>query len=322
MGNGKNAENPGIEESESLNISVVIPVYNSAPLVGKTIERTMDFLKSHIESYELILVNDGSKDRSWDILKEKALANPYIIAIDLLRNYGQHTAILCGLNESAGERVITLDDDLQNPPEEMIHLIEKAREGHDVVFGRYHEKKHPWYRRQGTRVIALINRRVFSAPKGLALTNFRILNREVVNRICHYRTNYPYISGLALMFSTNPGNAWVKHEERSIGKSGYNPIKIAKVMGSILFNYSAFPLRLASALGGAISCLSLLLGLYFLLRAIFGGISVPGWATIIVLLAFFNGIMILILSIIGEYVVRILTQSSTQQLYGIKEHIQ
>lgn len=309
------------EITEITKYSVVIPVYNSAELVGKTIERTVKFFESHAWNYELILVNDGSKDRSWDVLKEKALTNSHIIAINLLRNYGQHTAVFCGLNESTGDKVITLDDDLQNPPEEMIHLIEKAQEGHDVVFGRYREKKHPWYRRQGTRVIAAINKCVFPLPKDLVLTNFRILDREVVDRICHYRTGYPYISGLVLMFSANSGNAWVKHERRLVGRSGYSFVKIAEVVGRILFNYSAFPLRLASALGGVISCLSFLLGLYFLLRAVFGGVSVPGWTTIVVLLAFFNGIMILILSIVGEYVVRILTQSSTRQPYDIKERI-
>jgi glycosyltransferase involved in cell wall biosynthesis len=308
-------------QEKSIKYSVVLPVYNSAAVVGETIDRTVAFFEGHGWDYELVLVNDGSHDQSWDVLCEKAPANPHIIAINLLRNYGQHTALFCGFQRSTGDYLITIDDDLQNPPEEIIHLINKAREGHDLVFGRFREKKHDWYRRLGSLLIRAINRGVFHQPKGLVLTNFRIIRRDVVDRICAYRTSYPYITGLAVMFSVNPANVGVEHQSRSVGKSNYNLFKIIELVMRILFNYSSFPLRLVSIVGVVISALSLLRGLYYLGKAIFIGVSVPGWTTVVVLLSFFNGITIFILSMLGEYTVRLLNQTSSSESYHVKEII-
>jgi len=308
-------------QEKSLKYSVVIPVYNSDAIVGEAIDRTVAFFEAHGWDYELIAVNDGSHDRSWDVLREKALANPRIVAINLLRNYGQHTALFCGFQESTGDYVITLDDDLQNPPEEIIRLADKACEGYDLVLGRFRGKKHAWYRRLGSLLIGLINRRIFHQPKGLVLSNFRIVRRDVVDRICSYKTSYPYVTGLALMFSVNPTNVWVEHQERPLGKSHYDLFKIAELVMRLLFNYSSYPLRLVSTVGMGISGISLLLGVYYLARAVFIGVSVPGWTTVVVLLSFFNGLTILILSMLGEYTVRLLNQTSSTESYHVKEAI-
>ena len=299
--------------------SVVIPVYNSAMIVGETIDRTVALFEERGWTYELLLVNDGSSDGSWDLLREKALRNPHILAINLLRNYGQHTATFCGLQKSTGEYVITMDDDLQNPPEEIVHLIEKAHENHDVVFGRYRRKQHAKYRRMGSYVIGMINRRVFHQPKGMVVSTFRIIRRDVVDRICSYNTAYPYISGLALVFSVSPENVWVEHRPRTVGKGQYNFAKLAELSRRILFNYSAFPLHLVSMLGMIVSGLSFLLGSYYLARALFVGFSVLGWATVVVLLSFFNGILILIVSMLGEYNIRLLQQINSPSSYHVKE---
>jgi polyisoprenyl-phosphate glycosyltransferase len=307
------------QEKRSVRYSLVIPVYNSETIVGETVDRIVAFLEGQGWDYELILVNDGSNDCSWDVLRAKALDNPHLLAINLLRNYGQHSAILCGLQNSTGDYVITLDDDLQNPPEEMMRLINKAHEGHDLVFGRFHEKKHSWHRRAGSLLIGKLNERLFDKPKNLVVSNFRILRRDVVDRICSYRTGYPYVSGLALMFSANPSNTWVAHQERAAGKSQYDFIKLAQLVMRILFNYSSYPLHLVSFVGLAISGCSLLLGLYYLGKGLTGGVSVPGWVSLVLLLLFLNGIIILILSMLGEYTVRILNQTSSTESYQVKE---
>ncbi|MFC1976440.1 glycosyltransferase family 2 protein [Chloroflexota bacterium] len=310
-----------LQQTEAPKYTVVIPVYNSATIVGQTIDHTVSFFEKHNLAYELILVNDASPDQSWEVLREKAQANPHLIAVNFLKNYGQHTAVFCGLQQSTGDYVITMDDDLQNPPEEIIHLIDKANQGHDLVFGRFRAKQHAGYRRMGSLLIGVINERLFHKPDDLVLTNFRMIRRDVVDRMCAYQTIYPYIPGLALMFSANPANVWVEHKPRAVGGSNYNFFKIAELVMRILFNYSSFPLRLVSLIGGLIAGLSFLLGLYFLGKAIFIGTSVPGWASVVVLLAFFNGITILILSMLGEYTVRLLHQTSQAQSYHIKETI-
>ena len=304
---------------EPAKYSVVIPVYNSSPIVGNTIDRTVSFFEERRLDYEIILVNDGSLDNSWDVIRKKAEENPNIIAINLLRNYGQHNANFCGFLHSSGDYVITMDDDLQNPPEEIIHLISKAHEGYDLVIGRFREKKHALYRRVGSILVGAINRRIFHKDKDLVLTNFRIIRRDVVERVCAYKTSYPYIPGLTLMFSNNRANVWVEHREREAGKSSYNLASILKLVFTILFNYSSYPLRLVGGIGIVVSAFSFFLGMFYLGIALFRGTRTPGWTTIVVLLSFSNGLLILILSMIGEYVVRVLNQISSSESFHIKE---
>ena len=301
--------------------SVVIPVYNSGNIVGETIERTVAFFQQRDLDYELILVNDGSKDKSWHVICEKARSNPAILGINLIRNYGQHTATLCGFRHASGEYVITLDDDLQNPPEEIIHLINKAQEGFDLVFGRFHKKRHALYRRVGSLLIGALNNRLFYKPKGLVTGGFRILRRDLVGRICSYQTPYPYITGLALLFAANPANVWVNHQPRKEGKSQYDLLKIVDLVMRILFNYSSYPLRFISMVGVAIAGLSFVMGLYYIVRALTVGVPVPGWTSLVVLFSFLNGIIILMLSMLGEYCVRLLNQTSYPESYQIKEII-
>lgn len=309
------------QQGQQFKYSAVIPVYRSEAIIAETISRTAAFFERMNLAYEIIAVNDGSPDHSWEILRQEAQLNHNIVAINLLRNYGQHTAVFCGLQKSSGDYVITLDDDLQNPPEEIQHLIEKAEQGHDFVCGRFRDKQHAQYRRWGSAVVGEINHRIFHRPKDFALTNFRMIRRDVVDRMCSYQTSYPYIPGLALMFSTNPANVWVEHHERQIGGSNYSFFKISQLVMRILFNYSSYPLRLVSVLGMIIAGFSLLLGVYFLLRAIFIGMSVPGWATVVVLLSLLNGFTILALGMLGEYTVRLLNQTSNTESYHVKEVI-
>jgi len=308
-------------ETERPQYSVVIPVYNSAGIVATTLERTAAFFEQRGLSYEIIAVNDGSRDGSWGVLKAQAAGNPRVLALNLLRNYGQHNANMCGFLHSRGDWVVTLDDDMQNPPEEIAHLIEKAAEGHDLVIGRFREKRHPLYRRLGTRLIRFINRRIFFDQQGLVLTNFRLIRRDVVDRVIGYKTSYPYIPGLTLMFSTSRANTWVEHREREVGKTNYSLYKILKLVATILFNYSSYPLRLVAAVGIGVACLSFLLGGWYVGRALFFGTQVPGWTTLVVLLSFLNGMMILILSMLGEYVVRMLNQISSTESFHVKETV-
>ena len=230
--------------------TVVIPVFNSGGIVGTTIDRTVAVLRQLAIRFEVVCVNDGSQDDSWKVLEAKAGEYPEVVALDLLRNYGQHSAVLCGLRQAQGDWVVTIDDDLQNPPEEVIHLIRKAdEEGYDAVFGRFRRKQASGTRRLGTRAIELINRRIFGQPSDLVVTNFRLLRRDVVDRICADNSATPYITGMALLYSRNPGNATVEHAPRAEGSSNYSALRIARLVVTILFSYSAFPLRLFAVLG-------------------------------------------------------------------------
>ena len=168
-------------EKPSVACSVIVPVYNSEHTVGEVIDRTAAACEQAGITYEIVLINDGSKDASWEVLEKKAAENEHVVAIDLLKNYGQHTAVFAGLFQTNGDYVVTIDDDLQNPPEEIPKILDVAKEGYDLVFGQFQRKRHPLYRRLGTKVVDWMNRRVFGKPKDLVLTNFRCIRRDVLD---------------------------------------------------------------------------------------------------------------------------------------------
>jgi glycosyltransferase involved in cell wall biosynthesis len=301
--------------------SIVIPVFNSASVVAQTVARTIAVMQAQSYSYEIILVNDGSQDESWDIISGLARDNLHVTAIDLLRNCGQHAANLCGFRQTHGQWVVTMDDDLQNPPEEIAKLAAKADEGYDLVLGKFEQKQHKPYRRLGSKIVRLLNRRIFGQEKDLILSNFRMIRRDVVDRICAYRGPYPYVPGLCLMYSRQRANALVEHRPRKVGQSNYNWRRIGSLVAAILFNYSSFPLRAVGAVGGIVSIASFTLGLYYLVARFVGHGTVPGWTTLVVLLAFFNGIVMIMLAMLGEYLVRIINQVSNADPYIVRERV-
>jgi polyisoprenyl-phosphate glycosyltransferase len=302
--------------------SVVIPAFNSEGVVGETISRVVETFTRAELRFELILVNDGSSDDTWSVIADLARTTPHVVAIDLLKNYGQHHALVAGFRESSGDYVITLDDDLQNPPEEALKLIDAARTGaHDVVFGRFERKQAAGYRRLGSKLISLINRRVFQQPPTLAVSNFRLLRRDVVDRICHDNHAYPYVTGQALIYSNRPGNVSVRHEPRKVGSSSYSLLRIARLVLTILFSYSLFPLRFAAVVGFGVAVLSFVLGAFYLVRGVVTDTTVPGWTSLIVLLAIFNGFLIALVSMLGEYVLRILTAVTTQHPHHVVRRV-
>jgi glycosyltransferase involved in cell wall biosynthesis len=289
--------------------------------VGTTIDRIVEVFEGAGLRYELILVNDGSKDGSWDVIADRARHLKHVVAVNLLRNYGQHHANLAGLREATGDYVITMDDDLQNPPDQALVLIGAAHEGHDVVFGRFERKQAPGYRRLGTHLINQVNRRVFGQPPELTVSNFRILRRDVVDRICASRTAHPYMTGQALLYSNNPSDVLVRHDARPVGKSNYSMRRILSLLFAILFSYSVFPLRAAAAVGFFVAFASFLLGAFYLVRSLFVETSVPGWTTIAVLLSIFSGVVIALVSMVGEYVVRTLDAISESTPYHVVERV-
>jgi undecaprenyl-phosphate 4-deoxy-4-formamido-L-arabinose transferase len=300
---------------------VVIPIYNSAAFVGRTIERAIVFFEGTSRSFELVLVDDGSADESWEALRARAAVDARVVALQLLRNYGQHTAVWCGLAHSRGRRVVTLDDDLQNPPEEIERLIAAADAGADAVFGRPALQQRGLLRRAGSVLVDRLDALVFRTPRGLALTNFRLLDRKVVDRMLAQSTGVPYVNGVAAISARRPVNVTVSHHARTEGRSGYGPRQVLALLRRILFGYSAFPLRLVGTIGLAGAALSFALGTYFLVRALLGQTTVPGWASVVLLLSFFNAITLLCLGIVGEYVMHLVRETGRFDRYHVIETV-
>jgi glycosyltransferase involved in cell wall biosynthesis len=301
--------------------SVVIPVFNSHDIVGATVADVVAFFEQRGDPFEVILVEDGGTDGSWEVIRDLAEADPRLVAVRFVRNYGQHNANLAGLEEARGEWVVTMDDDGQNPPSEIEHLVAKAAEGHDVVFGRFDRKKGSLTRRIGTRLMGWMNRRLFGKPKDLVVSNFRLLRRDVVERITTSGNTYPYITGQALLYGASPAHADVRHLPRAGGQSTYDLRKIVSLVLRILFSYSPAPLHVMAVFGSLVAFGSFVVGAVYLVHGIVVGSNVEGWTTVVVLLAFLNGVAILMLSMLGEYLIRTLRQVTDRRSFHVAERV-
>ena len=301
--------------------SVVIPVFNSEKSINLVTDKTVEFFVSSKLDYEIILVNDGSNDNSWEKIKEISKINKKIKSINLLKNYGQHIAMKCGFMKASGNWIITMDDDLQNDPKEISKLIEKTKDGYDLVIGQYKEKKHSLIRRVGSKLINKIVRKIFYNNKKIFLSNFRIINKDIIERFFSITYSYPYIPGLLLTLSRKPTNVIVNHDDRLFNKSNYSFNKIISLVFNIIFGFSMMPLNIIITIGFLFSALSFFIGVFFLFLKLFSIVSVPGWTSIIVLISIFNGLVFLILGMIGQYLIRFIRPSNIHEKFFITDEI-
>jgi len=302
--------------------SIVIPVYNSVDSLEQIVERASNVLENYSSDYEIIFVDDDSPNpKTWQELKRLKEKSPNIKIIKLRKNHGQHKAILCGFQFAQGEFIITMDDDLQHPPEEISKLIDGINNHPeaDVVIGAYETKHHSLFRNLGTNVINRITSYVFGKPLDLKLTSFRIMHKCIAESVLDYKTYHPRIGNILLQVTSKIINVKVKHDSRHYGKSGYTLGRLfADAITNIISN-SSLPLKLVSYLGFFCSLISILLTIYFLAKRIFVGISIPGWTTTFLALTFFFGILFFTLGIIGEYLSRILLEVTGSKKIIIKE---
>jgi glycosyltransferase involved in cell wall biosynthesis len=267
-------------------LSVVIPVYHGAITVQKLVESVQEKLQKYV--FEIILINDGSKDDSEKKCLELGERYDNISFLSLRKNFGEFQAVMCGLNYAKGEYAVIIDDDFQNPPSEISKLLETAQKGNfDVVYGQYDEKKHHQFRNIGSWFVKLIK-------------------KEVVEEICKYKGPYPYIDGLIFNVTDNIGKVNVQHDNRQNGASNYTVKKLARLLLNIIFGYSLLPVRLSLFLGFFSTFIALILSLSHFIT---GG-EHPVWLIIL----FVGGVQLISIGIVGEYIGKtFLTQSNTPQ---------
>ncbi len=308
-----------MEKKDLKYFSVVVPVFNSEESLTELFERLKKVFNNMNKTFEIIFVNDYSKDNSYNVLKEIYEKNEDVIVIDLMKNYGQHNALMCGFNHCNGKFIITIDDDLQNPPEEIPKLYQKAINGYDAVLGVYNTKQHHLYKNIGSYMIRKLNNKIFSTENKIKFSSFRILKKSIIDEIKLMRTPFPYISGMVLSITNSVANVEINHSQRKYGKSSYNFRKLLNLSFNLLINYSSIPLRFIGTLGLIVSAVSFLLGSIYILRKLVLGTPPAGWTTIVVLLSFYNSIILIIFFILGEYISRILKELSNSRQFTIRE---
>jgi len=303
----------------ALEISVVIPVYNAEPTLPDLIQRLIAVMKMSGRTFELILVNDGSSDGSWGRLKGLYDEYPnHIIAINLMRNFGQHNALMCGLRASSGELIVTMDDDLQNPPEEIPKLLEAMEERDlDLVYGVYSEKQHEDWRNLGSTLVQIFYRAVFGLSN--SLTSFRIVRRQLVESVLTYSLNYTFLDGLFAWNTNRIGTVLVDHEERSAGRSGYSLGRLVLLALNLFSNFSLIPLQLISLVGIFVAVGGFGVSGYYLFQYFANAVAVPGFVSTIIAILVLGGIQLVALGVMGEYLGRLHLNMNRKPQYVERE---
>jgi len=300
-----------------LNYSIVVPCYASGAWLEELVERTAAALEGY-QPFELILVNDKSPDsKTWSEIERLAGKHDFVRGIDLLYNVGQFRATLCGLEQARGQFMITMDDDLQHPPEELPKLIETMTQNPemDCVMGEYIAKQHNAVRNAGSLLVRGIMNRLYDKPEGIVTTSFRIMPSSFAQTLCLYRIASPQLGPLIISITKKVLNVPVEHHERKQGRSGYNLFRCVQETFQSVINASILPLRWFSLIGFTTAAGAFLIGAYYLLRWVFGGVGVAGFTSLILAISFFSGMLLAGIGLLGEYIGRII-----QEITGMPRH--
>ncbi len=301
--------------------SVIVPVYNSEKTLPELCSRTISALEEFESDYEIILVNDCSKDKSWEVLKELHLKNNMIKVINLSKNYGQHAALMCGLKYAIGDVVVTIDDDLQHPPEEIPKMIKYLKNNPeiDVVIGSYMKKQHSLWRNAGSIVMKFLSQKTIKQETNFKLTSFRAIRGKVAKTISSIHIQKPRIGTLILHTTQKIATIMVEHNAREYGQSGYTFKKLFHDLVNNVISNSTLPLKLISILGFWISFFSMIFIVYIIGKYFLFGTSVKGWSSLTVMITFFSGLILFTLGIIGEYLLLILLETRKLPIFIERE---
>lgn len=302
-------------------LSIVVPVYRGAATVGKLVE-ALSALKP-AGGIEIVLVNDGSPDDSGDVCRRLAeTATVPLTYIEHARNFGEHNAVLTGLRHARGAYIINMDDDLQNPPEEVIRLYDHARlGGWDVVYTRYAKKEHEGWRNLGSKFANKVADSLLDKPKGLYLSSFRCMSALVAQEVVKYTGPYPYIDGLIMQVTQRIASIEVAHYPRAEGRSNYTMRRLVRLWLNLATNFSILPLRFATIAGVAMGALGFLLALVVVIEALFF-YTPSGWASTMVLILLVSGAQFMMLGLLGEYVGRAFLSANGKPQGVVREVIQ
>ena len=299
-------------------ISVVIPVYGSGRCLAELLRRADAACQAaSCAAPQFVLVDDNGPGDAWSEICSIAAVRDNTLGIQLMRNFGQHNAIMCGFKYCSGDVIITMDDDLQHPPECLPELISGLRlQNADLIYGNYDSKKHAVGRNLGSAVVNWFFRLVFRIP--VTLTSFRCLRRELVQAVLRYDLNFTFIDGLLAWNTSRIGSVIVPHAARLDGRSGYTLRKLFVLAMNMFTNFSLLPLQVVSMLGLLAAGGGLCLGLWYLIAAIMNWLVVPGYASIIVAVLVLGGLQLLSLGVIGEYIGRLHLNVNRKPQYVVR----
>jgi dolichol-phosphate mannosyltransferase len=313
-----------MSETDLLNnhtdFSVVIPICNEEDNLNELCSRITAVL-SPLGSFEIILINDGSTDASWRIIRDLNRLDSRIKGISFSRNFGHHIAITAGIDYAQGEKIILMDGDLQDPPEELYKLLSKFQEGYDLVYGIRQQRQDPFLKKVTSRLFWWILNKFSDVEIPTDQTMLRIMSRRIVDEMKKMREYSRFIHGMMAWTGFRSTTVLISHNPRVRGKTKYNIRRMSRLAFFAITSFSTFPLQVATYIGVSTSLLSLVLGLLFLYLRFVHLIEVPGYASIIVAIFFLGGVQLLSLGMLGEYVGKIYKEVQDRPLYIVEEHL-
>lgn len=300
-------------------ISVVVPVYNGAATLVELVTRLEAVLREVADRFELLLVNDGSSDGSWDVLRQLSETHASIQAINLMQNYGQHNALLCGIRAASYDVIVTMDDDLQHPPEEVLKLLAALGQGYDVVYGTPEHEQHGVVRDWASWVTKIALQGAMGAKIARRVCAFRAFRARVADAFQHYNGSYVSIDVLLTWGTNRFGAVSVRHEPRQRGVSGYTYRKLFTHTMNMMTGFSALPLQIASFVGFVFTLFGFGILCFVLSRFLVYGSPVPGFPFLASIIAIFSGAQLFALGIIGEYLARMHFRMMSRPSYAVRE---
>jgi len=283
-------------------ISVCIPVYNGADTIFALVENVNEVFKSGEYEFEIVMVNDGSKDSSDAVCSELAKIYKGITYVCLRKNSGEHNAVMCALNYCRGDIAVIIDDDFQNPPQEILNLVSEINKGYDVVFAKYHIKKHSFFRNIGSRFNDKAATFLMNKPKDLYLCSFKAISRPVIDEIIKYKGPFPYVDGLILRVTDSISTIFVVHDARKTGKSNYTISKLVSLWLNMFINFSVKPLRIISFTGIIVGIFSFVALVMTVIEKIKNPELPAGWPSTVAIILFLGGLQLFAFGLIGEYI--------------------
>lgn len=298
-----------------------MPVYNSQDSLRLLAERLLPVLQTSSTRYEMILVNDGSRDDSWKVVEELAAEFPWVRGLNLMRNYGQHNALLCGIRAARFDKIVTIDDDLQHPPEEIPLLLSKLNEGYDVVYGSPQKQQHGFLRDMASLVTKLMLQSAMGEENARNISAFRVLRTDLRRAFADYRSSFVSLDVLMTWGSTRFASVRVRHEPRPFGTSNYTLRKLMLHAITLLTGFSTLPLQLASLIGFAFTLFGFAVLIFVIGRYFFDGTSVAGFPFLACIIALFSGAQLFALGIIGEYLARMHFRMMERPTYVVGQDV-
>ncbi|MBU8853122.1 glycosyltransferase [Priestia megaterium] len=309
--------------SSIIKYSIVVPVYNEEEVIHETYRRLTEVMRSTKEAYELLFVNDGSRDRTAEIIKEYSKQDPAVVLLDFARNFGHQIAITAGMDYARGEAVVVIDADLQDPPELILEMIEKWEQGFDVVYAKRTKRKgETYFKKQTAAMFYRFLRAMTDIDIPLDTGDFRLLDRKVCNQMNSIQEKNRFVRGLVSWVGFKQIAVEYERDERLAGESKYPLKKMLKLSMDGITSFSYKPLKLASYAGVTLSGIGFIYLLVVLYLKLFTESTITGWSSLIVIQLFFSGIILIILGMIGEYIGRIYDETKNRPLYIVREKYQ